>query len=76
RLEFPKVTIQFGDPFRYERVGDPTREQARQTANEILDAIKVLYAGLEAHGRRGVVARVREERRAARRAGKRTASPA
>jgi 1-acyl-sn-glycerol-3-phosphate acyltransferase len=76
RLEFPKVTIQFGDPFRYERVAEPTREQARQTANEIFDAIKVLYAGLEAHGRRGVVARVREERRAARRAGKRTASPA
>ncbi|MDX6728615.1 MAG: hypothetical protein QOK49_3420, partial [Baekduia sp.] len=31
----------------------------------------MLYAGLEAHGRRGVVARVREERRAARRSGKR-----
>src|SRR3954447_17354411 len=71
RLEFPKVTIQYGDPFRYEKVLQPTREQAKATANEILDAIKVLYAGLEAHGRRGVVARVREERRAVRRSGKR-----
>jgi 1-acyl-sn-glycerol-3-phosphate acyltransferase len=71
RLEFPKVTIQFGDPFRFGQVKDPTREQSQATANEIFDAIKVLYAGLEAHGRRGVVARVREERRAARRAGKR-----
>ena len=71
RLEFPKVTIQYGDPFRFETVATPTREQAKATANEIFDAIKVLYHGLEAHGRRGVVARVREERRAARRATKR-----
>jgi 1-acyl-sn-glycerol-3-phosphate acyltransferase len=70
RLEFPKVTIQYGDPFRYEKIAAPTREQAKATANEIFDAIKVLYHGLEAHGRRGVVARVREERRAARRAGR------
>jgi 1-acyl-sn-glycerol-3-phosphate acyltransferase len=76
RLEFPKVTIQYGDPFRFERIAEPTREQAKATANEILDAIKVLYHGLEAHGRRGVVARVREERRAARRAGKRGAATA
>jgi 1-acyl-sn-glycerol-3-phosphate acyltransferase len=74
RLEFPKVTIQYGDAFRFERIAEPTREQAKATANEIFDAIKVLYHGLEAHGRRGVVARVREERRAARRSGKRTAT--
>jgi 1-acyl-sn-glycerol-3-phosphate acyltransferase len=74
RLEFPKVTIQYGAPFRYEKVAEPTREQMRATANEIFDGIKALYAGLEAHGRRGVVARVRQERRAARRAGKRTAT--
>src|SRR4051794_21763165 len=76
KLEFPKVTIQYGDPFRYETIEDPTREQAKATANEIFDAIKVLYHGLEAHGRRGVVARVREERRALRRAGKRGAAAA
>jgi 1-acyl-sn-glycerol-3-phosphate acyltransferase len=70
RLEFPKVTIQYGDAFRFQRVDAPTREQQQATANEIFDAIKVLYAGLEAYGRRGVVARVRAERRAARSAGK------
>jgi 1-acyl-sn-glycerol-3-phosphate acyltransferase len=70
RLQFPMVTIQFGEPFRYEQVTQPSREQAKATANEILDAIKVLYHGLEAHGRRGAIARVREERRASRRAGK------
>ena len=74
RLQFPKVTIQYGEPFRYEQVDEPTRDQQQATADEIFDAIKVLYAGLEAHGRRGMVARVRQERRAARRAakGKRT----
>src|SRR4051794_30297026 len=71
KLEFPKVTIQFGDPFRYEKVAEPTRDRAQATANEILDVIKVLYNGLEAHGRRGIVARVRAERRALRRGGKR-----
>jgi 1-acyl-sn-glycerol-3-phosphate acyltransferase len=70
RLEFPKVTIQYGEPFRFEQVEDPTREQQQATADEIFDGIKVLYAGLEAHGRRAVVARVRAERRAARRAAK------
>jgi 1-acyl-sn-glycerol-3-phosphate acyltransferase len=73
-LQFPKVTVQFGDAFRFEQVDAPTREQQQATANEIFDAIKVLYAGLEAHGRSGVVARVREERRAARRTAKRTAA--
>jgi 1-acyl-sn-glycerol-3-phosphate acyltransferase len=76
RLEFPKVTIQYGDPFRYERIAEPTRDQAKATANEIFDAIKVLYHGLEAHGRRKVVARVREERRVARRAGKKRTAAA
>jgi 1-acyl-sn-glycerol-3-phosphate acyltransferase len=63
RLEFPKVTVQFGDPFRYEQRSDSSRDQQRLVANEVLDAIKELYAGLEAHGRAGIVARVRAERR-------------
>jgi len=66
RLEFPKVTVQYGDPFRFEQTDDPTREQQQATADEIFAAIRELYEGLEAHGRRGVVARVRAERRAAR----------
>src|SRR4051812_40722160 len=37
KLEFPKVTIQFGDPFRYERDETPTRERAQATADEIFD---------------------------------------
>src|SRR5947208_1417425 len=43
RGEFPKVTIRYGDPFRYERVEGPTREQNRAVAEEILSEIKALY---------------------------------
>jgi 1-acyl-sn-glycerol-3-phosphate acyltransferase len=68
RLEFPKVTIQYGDAFRFEKVDDPSREQQQLTADAIFAEIKRLYAGLDAEGRAGVVARVRAERRAARRA--------
>ena len=68
RLQFPKVTVQYGDPIRYERVEAPTREQQQAVADEIFDEIKVLYAGLDQLGRRGMMERVREQRRAERRA--------
>jgi 1-acyl-sn-glycerol-3-phosphate acyltransferase len=66
RLQFPKVTIQFGDPIRWERVEDPTREQQQQVANEIFAQIRGLYANLDTLGRRGVVRQLRELRRAER----------
>ena len=71
KLQFPKVVVQYGDPIRFEQVAEPTKDQAQAAADEIFDEIKMLYAGLESLGHRGVVARVREERRAMRRAGKR-----
>jgi 1-acyl-sn-glycerol-3-phosphate acyltransferase len=71
KLQFPKVVVQYGDPIRFEKVAEPTKDQAQAAADEIFDEIKMLYAGLESLGHRGVVARVREERRAMRRAGKR-----
>jgi 1-acyl-sn-glycerol-3-phosphate acyltransferase len=76
RLEFPRVVVQYGDPIRFERVEQPTREQSQAVANEIFDEIKRLYAGLETLGRRGVVERVREERRALRRRKRKRAAPA
>ena len=76
KLQFPKVVVQYGDPIRWEQCEDPTRDQQQAVADEIFDEIKRLYAGLEQLGHRGVVERVREERRAMRRArrGKRTAA--
>jgi len=62
RLQFPKVTIQYGEPLRFPVVERPTREQQQEAADEILAAIKALYAELEQHGRKRVAARVRAER--------------
>jgi len=70
RLRFPKVTIQYGDAIRWEPTEHPTREQQQAVADQVLVEIRRLYAGLEEHGRKGVLRRVREQRRAARRAPK------
>jgi 1-acyl-sn-glycerol-3-phosphate acyltransferase len=66
RLQFPKVTVLFGDPIRWERIEDPTREQQQVVADAIFTEIKALYAQLEADGRKGVLKRVRALRREAR----------
>lgn len=63
RLQFPKVTVQYGEPICWERVENPTREQQQAVADEILTEIRALYAGLEQHGRKGIVRRLREHRR-------------
>ena len=71
KLQFPKVLVQYGEPIAFPVVASPTREQQQAAADEILGAIKALYADLEQHGEKQVRRRVR----AARRAGG-TASPA
>ena len=64
RLRFPRVTVQYGDPVRWEPIEHPTREQQQAVAEEILAEIRRMYAGLQQHGRRGVLKRVRAARRA------------
>jgi 1-acyl-sn-glycerol-3-phosphate acyltransferase len=63
RLRFPKVTVLYGDPIRWERLEHPTREEQQEVANAIFAEIRALYDRLEALGRRGVKER-RELRRA------------
>jgi 1-acyl-sn-glycerol-3-phosphate acyltransferase len=63
RLQFPKVTIQYGEAIRWERIENPTREQQQAVADQILVEIRRLYAALEEHGRKGVLRRVRDQRR-------------
>jgi 1-acyl-sn-glycerol-3-phosphate acyltransferase len=70
RLQFPKVTVQYGEPIRWGAVEDPTREQQQAVADEVLAEIRRLYRGLEEHGRKGILRRLREQRRAERRAPK------
>jgi 1-acyl-sn-glycerol-3-phosphate acyltransferase len=65
RLQFPKVTILYGEPMHFEKVERPTREQQQQVADQILLRIKELHAELDQQGRKGVAARVRADRRRA-----------
>ena len=45
RLQFPKVTVQYGDPIRYAVVENSTREQQQAVAEEIFAEVRGLYAG-------------------------------
>jgi 1-acyl-sn-glycerol-3-phosphate acyltransferase len=64
RLRFPKITIQYGRALQWDRVENPTREQQQAVADAVLTEIRALYEGLHRYGRRGVLQRVREQRRA------------
>jgi 1-acyl-sn-glycerol-3-phosphate acyltransferase len=70
RLQFPKVTIQYGDPLRWERIENPSREQQQAVADQVLSEIRRLYAGLEEHGRRGMLKRARAQRQLERSTGR------
>jgi len=61
RLQFPKVTVQYGDAMRWERIENPTREQQQAVADTILVEIRRLYSGLDENGRRETARRVRAE---------------
>jgi 1-acyl-sn-glycerol-3-phosphate acyltransferase len=60
RGQFPKVTVQYGDPIRYAVVADPTRDEQQAVAEEVFAEVRELYAGLERHGRRAVKRQVRD----------------
>ena len=65
RLQFPKVTVQFGDPIRFEQVENPTREQAQAASEVVFADVKELYNGLRVGGRKSAVRAARAARRAA-----------
>jgi 1-acyl-sn-glycerol-3-phosphate acyltransferase len=64
RLQFPRVTVHYGEPIRWEPIEAPSREQQQSVADQVLLEIRALYGGLEEHGRKGIVRRLREQRRA------------
>jgi 1-acyl-sn-glycerol-3-phosphate acyltransferase len=63
KLQFPRVTIQFGEPFRFEQLTEPDRDQQQQAADLIFGRIKELHAGLSEAGHRGA-SRIARERAA------------
>jgi 1-acyl-sn-glycerol-3-phosphate acyltransferase len=60
KLSFPKVTIQYGEPMRFEVVASPSREQQLEVAGQVFERVKQMYDALEAKGRRGVLKALRE----------------
>jgi 1-acyl-sn-glycerol-3-phosphate acyltransferase len=67
KLQFPKVTVQYGAPIRFERVeGEVSREQAQAASDAVFNEIKALHDALrEANGRKNAIAAARTARRAA-----------
>jgi 1-acyl-sn-glycerol-3-phosphate acyltransferase len=65
RLQFPKVTVRYGEPVSYEQVEAPPRERQQAVADEILAKIVDIHGELEADGPRRVAERVRATRRGA-----------
>ena len=62
RLQFPKVTVQFGQPLRFERVEDPTREQAQTASEQVFDRVKTMHSRLVREGRRAALRDARAAR--------------
>jgi 1-acyl-sn-glycerol-3-phosphate acyltransferase len=63
RMQFPKVTVQYGAPFKFDVVSETTRDQRQAAADYIFEQIKDLHSDLERHGHRAA------RRAAGRRAG-------
>ncbi len=63
RLQFPKVTVQFSDPVRFERVAEPSREQSLAASQEIFGRIRRLWNGLRDNGRTATLQAARAARR-------------
>jgi 1-acyl-sn-glycerol-3-phosphate acyltransferase len=47
RLEFPKVTVGYGEPLRFEPEPDPSRERQQEVADRVHDAMRALHEGLQ-----------------------------
>jgi 1-acyl-sn-glycerol-3-phosphate acyltransferase len=65
RLQFPRVTVQYGEPFKFERHQQPTRERQQEAADYILAQIRRLHSELERVGHKGALRAARERARAA-----------
>lgn len=63
RLHFPKVTVQYGKPLRFERAAESTREAQQDAADQIFARIRELHDELVRIGHRGAFEQSRARRR-------------
>jgi 1-acyl-sn-glycerol-3-phosphate acyltransferase len=61
RFQFPKVTIQYGEPLTFPAVADPSRDEQQEVANKVFDEVRKMYVALEEQGRRGVLKALKEK---------------
>jgi 1-acyl-sn-glycerol-3-phosphate acyltransferase len=59
RMQFPRVTVLYGDPVAWEQVEAPTRDQQQTVADAVFAEIKRLYREVETHGTRELLRRGR-----------------
>jgi 1-acyl-sn-glycerol-3-phosphate acyltransferase len=59
KLQFPKITVQYGEPIVLDVVAEPTREQQLEAANRIFDRVREMYAALDEQGRASVIKALR-----------------
>jgi 1-acyl-sn-glycerol-3-phosphate acyltransferase len=71
RLQFPKVTIHYGKPLQFDRVENPSREEAQAASEVVFEEVRKLHSALRRDGRRTAVRAARAARRAAEAAGRR-----
>jgi 1-acyl-sn-glycerol-3-phosphate acyltransferase len=69
RLQFPRVTVQYGEPFMFDVVEHPTRDQQQEAADYILARIRDLHSELQRLGHKGAQRASRARARAARTSG-------
>jgi 1-acyl-sn-glycerol-3-phosphate acyltransferase len=62
RLQFPTVVVQYGQPFRFEKLADSTREQQQEVAEYVLDRIREVHTELARLGYRGALRQARRQR--------------
>ena len=67
RLRFPSITVQYGDPVRFEPVEAPSLEQAQVASEMLFDRTKAVYESLHRGGRRSAVRAARRRAQPARR---------
>jgi 1-acyl-sn-glycerol-3-phosphate acyltransferase len=61
RLQFPRVTVRYGRPFKFPVVDHPSREQQQEVADYILDRIRELHTELERLGHRKALRAAHEQ---------------
>ncbi len=60
RFQFPKVTIQFGEPISFPQKDSPSAEEALEVSRQVFDRVKAMYVVLESEGRKGAAQRIKD----------------